>query len=134
MMPVSVMDDVPFTLASVLLDDGLARLDLAKSGRPAFKTLVCCIWHETANIDVGDSLWVLEAFCQTQLILVCPQGRYSTWNWGISLGQLIQVNHLLVFVVFTFHCLDWSGVVLLIDECSCYISVGIGLHGQCIAQ
>jgi hypothetical protein len=62
MMRVSLTDDVPFTLASVLLNDGLARLDLAESGRPAFKILVCCIWHETTNIDVGDSLWVLEAF------------------------------------------------------------------------
>ena len=55
--------DVPFTLASIWLDDSLARLNLAEPGRPLFKILVGCIRHEATNVDVGDSFWVLEAFC-----------------------------------------------------------------------
>lgn len=117
-MRIRTMDDIPFTLASVLLDDSLARLDLAESGCPAFKVIVCRIWHKATDVNVGDSFWILEALGQTHLILVGPQSWYCTWYWWFSLGQLVQVDHLIALVVCALHWLDWTGNVLLTD-CRC---------------
>lgn len=60
---IRLTEDVPFTLASILLDDSLARLNLAEPGRPLFKILIGCARHEATNVDVGDAFWVLEASC-----------------------------------------------------------------------
>ena len=127
-MQFRLMDDIPFTLASVLLNDSLARLDLAESGRPAAKVIVCGIWHKATDVDVGDSFWVLEALCQTQLVLVGPQSWYSTWDWWVSLSQLIQVDHLVALVVCALHRLNRTCSVPLADgECCSVVVCVVGV-------
>lgn len=117
--------DSPFAFTGVLFDDSLARLDLTESRCPAFEVLVCGVWHESTNVDVGDTFRVLKAFGQAQLVLVGPQSWYSTWNGWISLSQLIQVDHLIALIVRTLHRLNGTGNVLLTDSGCCIVGVGV---------
>lgn len=108
------MNFIPFALASVLLNDGLARLDLSKSRCPSVEIFISGIRHEATNVDVGNSLWILKALGEAQVLLVCPQGWHGTRDGRISHDELIQVDHFIAFVVLGLHWLDRSSNVCLV--------------------
>lgn len=85
---------IPFALASVLLDDSLARFDLTEASRPALQILVGSVRHEAADVDIGDALRVLKAFGETELLLICPESWDCSWNRWIPGDKFVHVDHL----------------------------------------
>lgn len=110
--------DIPFALASVLLNDGLARFDLSKPRSPTFKILVRGIRHKATDVNIGDAFGILETFGETELFLVGPKSWDSTRNWRITRDKFVQVDHFIRLVVSTLHRLNWSRNVLC-SGCRC---------------
>lgn len=104
--------DIPFTLASVLLNDGLARFDLSKARSPAFKVFVRGIRHKATDVNIGDAFRVLETFGETKLFLIGPESWDSTRNWRFTRDKFVQVDHFVRLIVSTLHRLDWTRNVL----------------------
>lgn len=121
---------IPLALAGVLLDDGLARFDLTEPRSPTMKIFVSSIWHETTNVDVGDSFWVLQTLGQTELLLVGPESRHGSWEWWITHDKFIEVDHFIAFVVLGLHGLDGPGNVCLIVDSGLVWIAGIEFRGR----
>lgn len=110
---------IPFAFAGVLFDDGLARFNLSKADSPRLKIFISSVWHETANVDVGDAFRVLQALRQADFLLVGPQRWYGAGDAWVLLGEIVEVNHFVGLVVSTLHWLDGT----------CNVLLGGGSHG-----
>lgn len=108
-----------------MLDDGLARLNLTEARSPGFEVLICGVWHEAPDVDVGDALWVLQALGQAEFFLVGPQSWNSTRNGWVLLSELVQVDHFVALVVTSLHRLDGSCNVLLSGSGVCWVLVAV---------
>lgn len=97
---------LPFAETRVQVHDGLAAVDSTKTSGIGVQHLVCGLGQEAANVNIRDSLAVLEAFRKGQLRWIGPHGGDSTWNSRLLLGESF---HILNDVsICGFHHLVWQ--------------------------
>jgi hypothetical protein len=51
----------PLAKIGLEVDDGLGALDVAKTPAPTMKHLICCLWEQATDVDIGLAGLVLKA-------------------------------------------------------------------------
>ena len=94
------------------------------------EVIISCVRHEATNVNICDSFGVLQTFCQAELFLIGPESRDSSRDCWISHDKLIEVDHLVAFVVLGLHWLDGTGNIgLAINRSLVWVS-GVEVRGH----